>query len=414
MNESKREVVVVGGGVVGLCSALYLARAGVDVAVLSRDPEGKGASAGNAGMLVPSHVVPLSSPGVIAQGLRWMMRPDAPFHLRMRPSLDLLRWLRLFQAHCTRRHVDYAAPILRDLSLASVRLYGELAGERDDFALDAGGLLMIYRGDAARTAARHEADVADAVGLEVRDLDAAALQELDPGHRTEAAGAVYYPGDGRVDPDLLLFSLAARLREAGVPLRYDTEVSAVEARSDGLTVRTRDGDIRTERVVLACGAWTPHLVSGMGARLPVEPAKGYSITIPAPREGPSIPAILLDERVTITPMPGRLRFGGTLSLSGLDPDVDPVRAGPIRREALRYADPATVDENPVWSGFRPASPDGLPIVGYLAPDSRVLVATGHGMMGVTLGAVTGHIVADIVAERAPIVDPHPFAPTRFG
>lgn len=405
---AQADVVVVGGGAVGLCTAFFLRRAGREVTLLSREPIGIGASSGNAGMLTPSHVVPLSAPGVVAQGLRWLAKPDSPFYITPRLDVDLMRWLWTFRRHSTEAHVRHGVPILRDLSLASVRLFEEIQDTVGDVAFAPTGLLMTYRTDKARKGVLADAAIAEAAGLDVERLDAAGLRDLEPGLVTPAEGAVYYRQDARVDPDAFLSQLSAWLRDHGVAILDGMEVEAV---ADG-SVRTASGTIRAEAVVLAAGAWTGRLAKPLGGRVPVQPARGYSLTLPSDH-ALTIPTILTDEKTTVTPMPGRLRFTGTLGLAGFDPSVDARRAEPIRRLARAYAPDAEVEAVETWSGFRPCSPDGLPIVGPTSKAPTVILATGHGMLGVSLAPITGQLVAEIVAGGTPAMAA-PLHPARFG
>lgn len=428
------DTIVVGGGIIGLMTAYHLQKAGRQVLVLDAGPEGSGTSAGNAGMIVPSHVIPLSAPGVISQGLRWMMRRDAPFHLRPQLDAAFLRWLWDFRAHCTAAHVERCIPLLRDLSLASVEGFDELAAEGDDFGLAHTGLLMVYRTESMQEAMLHEADVAREAGLLVQCLDRAQLDAVQPHLRGEATGAILYEQDGRVDPNLLLATLARRIRGAGGRIMHGVRATAV--RSGGVDAEIlQNGDAtaagqparrgwpwfagrklgsaalahhttKCRAAVICAGAWTPHLFSG--AR--IQPAKGYSVTVEPPTGTPPIPMILMEDRVTVTLMPGKLRFGGTLSLSGFESRVDRLRLQPILREAARYRPDVDVEQLPVWHGYRPASPDGLPFIGQVS--DRVWVNSGHGMMGVSLAPASGKIAAGLVTGNEGPVSAAPFNPRR--
>ena len=406
---------MVGGGAVGLSVAWTFQRRGRHVTVLARDRVGEGASAGNAGMIVPSHIVPLAAPGVVAQGLRWLVRPDSPFHIRPRLDAGLARWLWLFRRHCTDAHVARSVPVLRDLSLASVDLMDELQRDVGDVGYAQTGLLMAYRTEKGEKENLALADRAEAAGLAVERWDEAALARRAPVLYSRAhtlRGAVLYRQDGRVDPDAFLTGLHASVARRSGAVIEGVEVTGVRPiPGGGVRVETSSGAVRAQCVVLAAGAWTARLVRSLGLRLPLEPAKGYSITVEAPSQAPALPTIFTDDKVTLTPMPGRLRFAGTLSLAGFDASVDTRRAAPIRRLAEAFA--AGASEAPVWSGYRPCSPDGLPFIGPVQGCPGLLVATGHGMMGVTLAPVTGEIAARMAGGESPLLDATPFRPDRF-
>ena len=414
---SQADAVVIGAGAVGLCAARSLQRRGREITVLAREPVGEGASAGNAGMVTPSHFVPLASPGVIAQGLRWMLNPASPFHIRLRPDLELARWLWLFRKHCTAAHTHYGAPILRDLSLASVDLMASLQQDIGEIGYAPTGLLMAHRTEKGRNADLELADRAEAMGLDVERLDAAALAEREPTFGPELLGAVLHKQDGRVDPDALLRQLAATLTRNGAAIHAGAEVRSLAPQADGTTrIRTSEGEIRAETVVLAAGSWTGRLTKSLGLQLPLQPAKGYSLTTAMPSHAPTLPTIFTDDKVTVTPMPldgspGRLRFTGTLALTGFDPSVDERRAAPIRQLAARYVSEAA--EMEMWSGYRPCSPDGLPFIGPVLGHTNVLVATGHSMMGLMLAPATGELVAELAMGETPLMNPRPFRVDRF-
>ncbi|RMH76173.1 MAG: FAD-dependent oxidoreductase [Actinomyces sp.] len=362
-------------------------------------------------MIVPSHVVPLAAPGVVKQGLRWLLRPDSPFYLRPRADRDLIRWLWTFRRHGTETHVTRSAPLLRALSLASAELFETLQADLGDVGYAQTGLLMLYHTEKGRRANLEAADLAERCGLRVERLDAGAVREREPALRTPATGAVLYHDDGRVDPDAFLRALAAALEARGMTLHTGRTVTGLLRESGGVAgVQTDAGVLRAPLVVLAAGAWSGRLVRDAGLRLPLQPALGYSLTVPAPDGGPHLPMILTEEKLTVTPMPGRLRVAGTLALVGFDARIDPRRVEPLRRLARTYAPDA---EAPVWAGFRPCSPDGLPYLGPVPGTSGLFVATGHGMMGLTLAPISGKAVATLLAGIPPPLDLAPFAPDRF-
>ena len=411
MNDSY-DVVIAGGGVVGLCSAYYLQKAGVSVLIVDRGRYSEAASTGNAGMIVPSHIVPLSAPGVIAKGLKWLMNPESPLYIKPSANPKFMKWLWLFQKHCTAEHIARSIPILRDLSLMSRELFSDVCALPgfEDVGLAHDGLLMIHRSDYAKKDNLELADLAEEAGLEISRLSAQETMDLEPALKSELTGSVFFKQDASIHPERFMRALEAHLRAAGVHF-LDAEVKSFERSGDAVqAVGTTKGRFASKHVVLAAGSWSPFLASKLGSALAVQPAKGYSITVPISEPSLKIPCILTDEKVKITPMPGCLRFGGTLALQGYDSSVDERRASPIRRLAETYCE--GVDKVPTWAGFRPASPDGLPFIGALPSAPNVFAATGHGMMGVTLGPVTGKLISELIQGGSPSLDVVPFASDR--
>jgi D-amino-acid dehydrogenase len=412
-----KHVVVIGGGVIGLSAALECARRGHRVTVIERDPERRGASLGNAGMIVPSHFVPLAAPGMIALGLKWMWNPESPFYVQPRLNWDLLTWgLRFWQAS-TRRQVEQAAPLLRDLHLASRAAFERLAAEEDDFGFVKRGLLMLCKTAAALEEEAHMAERARALGIPAVVLDAQQAAALEPGVTMDIAGAVYYERDGHLDPARFVAALERRLRAARVELVYGPAVAGWTREGLRLAaVRTTQGEIAGDEFVLAGGAWSPELTRDLGLRLPMQAGKGYSITLPEPLESPGICAILAEARVAVTPMGGALRFGGTMELAGMDEGIDPRRVAGIVRAAGNYFPhfrPEHFDGVQPWCGLRPCSPDGLPYLGRTRAAPNLVVATGHAMMGLSLAPVTAGIVAAIVDGEEPQWDLHLMKVERF-
>lgn len=417
--EAKSDVVVIGGGAVGLCAAYYLQQQGRSLTVLDKADVHQGASTGNAGMIVPSHIVPLASPGAVAKGIRWLTNPESPFYIKPRPSLELITWLWRFWRACDEAHVMRSIPVLRDLSLASVELFQELSATSGPgpFGFANTGLLMLHNTEKGQKENLQMAELAEEAGLEIDRLDEEATYRLEPEIRTPIKGSVYFRQDGRVDPDRFVGGLAEFLRRGGTTVQSDITVLGFERRNGSITsVRTTGGTIAAREVVIAAGAWSGKLANMLHLNVPVQPAKGYSITLEAPDHPLRIPLILTDEKLTVTAMSGRIRFAGTLALAGFDATIEPRRIAPIRRLAQLYCPEQmshSASQIQGWSGYRPCSPDGLPIIGRATPFENLTIATGHGMMGVTLAPITGKLVAEIIAGDRPSVDLLPLRPERF-
>lgn len=411
-------VAIVGGGVIGLCTALYCARRGWRVTVIERNgAERDGCSYQNSGMVVPSHFVPLAAPGMVALGLKWMWNPASPFYVKPRASWGLIDWALKFWRASSAERVRRAAPLLRDLTLASRDCYEELARE-DDFGFVQSGLLVLCKTQRALEEEAHVAEHARELGIPARVLDVAGTAAVEPGIRMDVAGSVHYTLDCRLAPDRLMASLQKRLQRGGVRFVWNTAISNFDVDRGRIRAAktSSGGSIEADEFVLSSGSWSPGLARGLGLKLPMQAGKGYSLTLPRPNGAPRMGAILAEARMAVTPIGGALRFGGTMELAGLNEDINPIRVRGIINAAPRYYPdirPADFEGIRPWRGLRPCTPDGLPYVGRAARCSNLVVAAGHAMMGVSLGPVTGTLAAKILSGEKPGIDLSLLSPDRY-
>jgi D-amino-acid dehydrogenase len=409
-----RDVVVIGGGVVGIAVAYELAQAGAAVTVLERGTElASECSSGNAGMVSSTHAAPLASPTALMQGLRWMWRPDSPFKLR--PRTHLLPWLARFTAASTPGRADRAGALLVELTQMGLELHSALADGGLNESLVRRGLLDAYETEAGLEIGRAEIEVRHARGLTGELLSREELLEAEPALAPDLVGGAFYPDEAYCDPLRFGRGLGAAAAELGVQIRCGVEVLGFEqARGRIAALATTSGRIAVEEVVLAAGVWSPPLARDLGLYLPIEGAKGYHVEVESGPGTPSLPIYMMESKVVATPLDGRLRLSGTLELDGLDTRVDPVRVGAIRRAGDRHF-PAIqgVAVRNVWRGLRPCPPDGLPMIGRVEEPANLLVATGHGIGGTTLAPITARLVREIVEGRPPSVDLGLMRPDRF-
>lgn len=402
---------------IGLASAYYALKRGMAVTVVEREAAGgDNCSMGNAGMIVPSHFIPLAAPGMIAKGLRWMFNPESPFFIRPRPDPALLRWAWLFYRHSTEGHVARTRELLRDLNLESRRLFTELSQE-EPFGLETRGMLMLCKTAKGLDEEAAVAHAARGIGLKAEVLDAADTARLDPSITMDLAGAVHFPQDCHLDPARFMSSLRRRVLALGGTIESGVTIDTMETRDQRLTALTGGGRrFEGDRFVIAGGSWSPALLRQAGLKLPLQAGKGYSLTLPAPPELPGICSILVEAKVAVTPMAGSLRFAGTMEVGGLDLSIDPARVRGIVKSVHSYF-PKFAESDfagiPVWSGLRPVSPDGVPYLGFVPRFPNLIAATGHAMMGLSLGPVTGHLVADLLAGDPPFRSIEAMAPGRF-
>jgi D-amino-acid dehydrogenase len=408
------DVAIVGGGAIGVCVAAELARSGASVVLLERGAHpGAGCSAGNAGIVGASHVLPLASPQALAEGLRWMGRSDSPFSLSARPALA--PWLARFVAAARPDRVRQATCVLRELALSSAAMHAQLHGRGLSTGYRREGLLNVYADPGALSDAGGQAQADARDGLPSEVLDAAALRDAHPYLAAGAAGAVWYPDEAHCDP--LAFVRAVEHEAVSAVAQVCPNVEVLSMRRRGTRISglwTTAGEITASQVVLAAGAWTPPLVRALGYRLPVEGGKGYHVDVPAAPGDATAPVWLHDSRTVVTPLAGRTRIAGTLQLVGRDERVDTGRVDAIMRQTLG-ALPGLVGRpaREVWRGLRPCTPDGLPVIGRPAGLDNLVLATGHGMWGLQLAPVTGQLVAALVGGGAPSHDLRPLSPDRF-
>ena len=413
-----KSIGIIGGGIIGLSSAYYLAKAGHKVTVLDKGSLDEGCSFGNAGMIVPSHFIPLAAPGMIAKGIRWMFNAESPFYVKPRLDRALLRWGYLFYKSATKENVARAIPALKELSLLSKSIYRDWSKELPfDFGYCERGLIMLYKTAEIEHEEQATAHLASRYGMEAKILSPDEVQALEPDVRVDVKGGVYFPGDAHLVPRQLVEQLIKFLRGQGVHFAGNTEVTDFRTDRGGIaSVETTHGAFSFDEVVLATGSWSGKLGRQLGLDLPMQAGKGYSFTLEAVPRNIRVPSIFVEARVAVTPMGNSLRFGGTMEIAGINHDINMNRVGGIVKSIPSYYPDMKVNipsREATWHGLRPCSPDGLPYIGRAKAINNLIVATGHAMLGLSLGPATGRIVSDLVASQRPIMNIAAFDPGRF-
>jgi len=404
---NSEKVYIIGGGVVGLCSAYYAMQRGFEVVVLDIEAEHTlSASFGNAGMVVPSHFIPLAAPGMIKKGLKWMFNPESPFAIRPRLDLAMARWGYLFWKYANEKHVEQSMEMLAEMNLVSSKLFQSLS-ETGEFGLKKRGLMMLCQTQEGLDSEAKVAEMAKKVGVKAEVCDAKRVAELDPGVDMNVKGGIWWADDCHMDPTLFMLSMRGRVTSGGGKIRYKTGVKNFIFQGNkvvGLEL-TNGERVRGSRIVVASGAWSHTLAKKLGLNLPLEPGKGYSMDLEKPAQLPELCSLFAEAKVAVTPMGNKLRVAGTMEIGAKDLSVNPRRIDGIKNSISNYFPKFSKEDfegiEP-WAGFRPCSPDGIPYIGLVPRHSNVILAGGHGMMGLSLGPITGQMVADLlVGEQVP-------------
>ena len=407
-----QRVVVVGGGVVGACSAYYLAKAGARVTVLDRGRFGMGCSHANCGYVCPSHVLPLATPGVVWSTLKTLFRRNSPLKVRPATALANLGWFLGFARKCNPRDMIAAGRAIQALLASSRSLFEELIrSEGIDCEWEAKGLLFVFQ---TRPAFEHYTHTDELLckqfGMGAKRFDGDAVSALEPALVSGLAGGYLYEGDAHLRPDRFMDELRRVLVSCGVEVRENCAASGFVRRHGKATaVRTPAGDIAADQFVVATGAWTPQLNAELGCRVPIQPGKGYSITYPRPAACPAYPLIFEEHRVAVTPFRTGYRLGSTMEFAGYDDRMNRARLAILTEGAkpyLREVPAGPVDEE--WWGWRPMTFDGLPVIDFAPAAANVLIAAGHNMLGLSMATATGKLVAEMLGAGKPHLDPAPY------
>ncbi len=409
-------VLILGAGVIGLNVALACVRRGFSVTIVERLPQRReGCSFGNAGMVVPSHFMPLAAPGMVSLGLRMMWNPESPFYIKPRLDATLMQWGWQFFRAASQQRADAASVLLRDFGLLSRQCFERMAL---DFGLERRGLLMLCKTPHALHEEARMAGRAHELGIPAEVLDARGTAALDPGVTMDVCGSVYYPLDCHLSPARFMAALEDELIRCGVKFLWETEVTGFDCDGKKLrAIHTACGPLEADEVLLCGGVWSSEIVTSLGLNLPMQAGKGYSLTLENPRELPSLCSICTEARLAVTPMGGALRVGGTMELAGIDTSINQRRVRGIVKSFPHYFPtfkPQDFNEVKPWSGLRPVSPDGLPYVGRTSRWENLTIATGHAMMGLSLAPATGEIVANILTGQQPNIALDLLSPDRFG
>ena len=412
------KAIIIGGGVIGLFSAYYLHKSGWEVDVLEQGDLSNNCSFGNAGMVTPSHFIPLASPGMVEQGIRWMFNSKSPFYVKPSLNRELIGWGLKFVKSATKKHAERSAGVLRDISLLSKDLYRQFEKETAiDFGLTDKGILMLFKTPKMEDEERHLVEKATNLGLDAQYLTPDECQKLQPDIALDILGAVHYYCDAHMVPNKLMAGLVKHLEARGVKIHRHTEVTKINHDDNKIrSITANTQEFTGDAYLIAGGAWSPAVAKLAGLKIPLMPGKGYSFMLHNPVKKMTIPSILCEAKVAITPMNGSIRFGGTMEIGKINDKINMNRVKGIVESVPQYFPDFKLpvpDQKDIWFGFRPCSPDGLPYIGLSKKYKNLAVATGHAMIGLSLAPATGKLIADAFNGAKSVMDTALFAPERF-
>lgn len=414
---TKYDVLIVGGGPVGLSCAYYLLKSGRKVTLLDAKEIGKGSGSGNAGHIVPSHIIPLAAPGVVTSALKWMLDPEhSPFGMKISLNPNYLVWLLKFVLACNDANVQRNIKPLNDIGQLSAKNFAQIiAEEKFDCSYQEKGLLFLYKIEEAFKGGRHEGEFMQKHGIPVSVYDKTKIHEVEPAALEDVIGGVHFTGDSHLNPAVFLKLLSERVRAMGAEMFGNTPVTGFESAGGKVrVVKTASGEFEAEHVILAAGALTPSVARDLKLNIPIQPAGGYSMTMSATKQMPSHALILGERRVAVSPMGELLRFTGRLEVGNYNMTPNPVWIQRIENSAREYLHlDEKLDVKETWAGARPTTPDGVPIIGRSPNHSNLTFATGHAMLGLSLGLGTGQVVAESVNGKQTAFDLRPFRLERF-
>lgn len=415
----KGKILIIGGGATGLCSAYYLQKEGWSIDIVDAGDFTDNCSFGNAGMIVPSHFIPLAAPGVVSQGLRWLFNKKSPFSIHPAFDLDLLKWGVQFIKHANKAHVHTSAGALRDLNVFSREQYLELYKENDfDFPLSTKGVLMLYRTEKKEAEEKENARIAQVLDLNCEVLNKDEVQDIEPGLTREVLGGVLYKSDAYINPVKFMQNLREDLESKGVNFYKNQAIWQIECQGNHVqNVQSKEETFTADRYILSPGANLGNIARLAGLSIPIQPGKGYSFMTKNFKKSPNYPALLKDDEISITPMNGEVRIGGTMELGKTNHKVNPHKIAGIKQAVPKYytdVDLATIPPKAVWQGARPCSPDGLPYLGKSTTLRNLIIAGGSCMMGMSFAPGLGRIVSELAEAKEPSVNIEQFDPQRFG
>lgn len=412
-----KHCIIIGGGIIGLCTAYYLLKEGHQVTIVDQSNLDEGASYVNAGLLSPSHIIPLSAPGVMKKGLKWMFDPSSPFYIKPRLDLDFLKWVWAFNRSCNPTHVNRTIPVIKDISLLSQDLYETIMKtENFNAHYEKKGLLMLCQTDKMLEEEIKIVQLAKNEGLDAKEISLDELKKLEPNVKLNVKGATYYKCDSHTTPHEFMEEMKACLKSSGVRFFKNEKVEDLNVQNGKITsVITNNQTLKADEFVLAAGSWSSKLSKKLGLNLLMQAGKGYRIDTKKSTRI-TIPTILAEAKIAATPMNGFTRFAGTMEIAGINDKINSMRVEAIANVVTKFypdIELSREEKENAASGLRTVSPDGLPFIGKSKKCQNLTIVTGHSMMGWTMGTATGKLVSEIISDRKTSLNLEPFSVDRF-
>jgi D-amino-acid dehydrogenase len=412
----EKEIIIIGGGIIGLCTAYYLRKDGHKITVIDQSNMDSGASYVNAGYIIPSHFISMAAPGIITKGIKWMFNSESPFYVKPRLDADFLKWVLAFKKSATKERVEQSISALKNINLLSRDLYEDMKQSGDfNFHYERKGLLMCYKSNKVGEEEWEIGKRGIKEGLGVKHLSAKEVKVLEPKANLNIKGAIYYDCDGHMTPNHFMNDMATYLKSKGVVFYTNEKVNELEVFHDKIVkVLTDKRALIPDEVILTAGSWSPLITKKLGIKIPVQAGKGYRINV-AQETKITIPSILCEAKVAVTPMDGFTRFAGTMEIAGINHNINPKRVNSIANAAQRYYNNLEItlkEKKMAECGLRPVSPDGIPYIGKSSKCKNLTIATGHAMMGWSLGPATGKLVSEIISDKKSSLDISCYHPDR--
>jgi len=412
----QKKVTIIGGGIIGLSTAYFLQKEGCEVTIIDRSNMDGGASYTNAGYICPSHFIPLAAPGVVRSGLRWMLDASSPLYIKPSLNSDFLKWVWAFNKSATSSRVQKNAVHLRDFTVFSQELFQSIKKEEQfSFQYDKKGLLMLCQTERQLEKELEILTLAKSLNVHAKEISKDELKILEPSIEINGVGGVYFKNDHHTTPSVFMQQLKAHLKSKGVRMFTNETVVDFKMKQGNIdSVVTDKQTLHSDEFVMASGSWSADLCKKLGLKLLLQAGKGYSMNTQL-STGISIPTILAEAKIAVTPMDGFTRFAGTMEIAGINQTINRKRVEVIAKAATHYYPSVQLSAQEIEAatcGLRPLSPDGLPYLGKPQSCENITIATGHAMLGWTLGPGTGKLVSEVILNKKTSLELSPYHPNR--